>query len=40
MGGISVKGRNVNNIMYADDAVLLADSVEKLQALVNRIQEN
>ena len=36
IGGIeafSIGGRNVNNIRYADDTVLLADSVEKLQAL-------
>lgn len=33
------RGRNINNIRYADDTVLLADSEEKLQALVDRMQE-
>lgn len=37
MDGILIGGRNVNNIRYADDTVLLADTEEKLQALVNRI---
>lgn len=39
MDGILIGDRNVNNIRYRDDTVLLADLEEKLQALVNRIQE-
>lgn len=39
MDGILIGGRNVNNIRYRDDTVLLDDLEEKLQALVNRIQE-
>ena len=36
LDGISVGGRNVNNIRFADDTVLIADSEEKkLQALVS-----
>ncbi len=30
MDGISIGARNVNNIRYADDSVLLADPEEKL----------
>ena len=40
MEGISIGGRNINNIRYADDTVLLADSEEKLQALVDGMQES
>ena len=32
--GIRVGGKNINNIRYADDTVLMADSEEKLKALV------
>ena len=37
--GIKVGGHNINNIRYADDTVLVADTEEKLQRLVNRLQE-
>lgn len=33
--GISIGGRNITNIRYADDTVLLADSEERLQYLLN-----
>ena len=32
--GISVERKNLNNVRYADDTVLVADSMEKLQRLV------
>ena len=35
--GIKVNGELINNIRYADDTVLLADSLEGLQELVNRV---
>ena len=35
--GIKFGGRNVNNIRYADDTVLLADSAEKLESLVGEL---
>ena len=35
--GIRVGGGNVNNIRYADDTVLLADSAEKLESLVGAL---
>ena len=37
--GIKVRGRNMNNLRYADDTVLIADSAEKLPVLVNRLIE-
>ena len=41
-GGFSIGGRNVNNVRYANLIVLIADLVQKLQALfdvVNRTSE-
>ena len=37
--GISIGGRNVSNIRYADDTVLIADSEKKLQALMNKLKD-
>ena len=37
MEGLKVGGVNINNIRYADDTVLIADSEEKLQNLVNAV---
>lgn len=37
--GVRIGGRNVTNTRYADDTVLLADSEEKLQRLVDEVQE-
>ena len=36
--GIRVGGVNVNNIRYADDTVLIADTQEKLQELVSALE--
>ena len=36
-GGLKVGGRSVNNIRYADDTVLIADSEEKLLSLLQRV---
>ena len=30
--GIKIAGRNINNLKYADDTTLMADSEEKLKA--------
>ena len=38
MNEISIWERKLNNIQYADDTVLLADSKNKLEALVNNCQ--
>ena len=35
VAGINVGGKNINNLRYADDTALVADSQEKLQSLVN-----
>ena len=39
LDGIKIGGRNVNNIRYADDMVLIADSEEKLQSLVTNLHD-
>ena len=33
--GMKVGGMNINNIRYADDMVVIADTEEKLQGLVD-----
>ncbi len=35
--GVVINGQNINNIRYADDTVLIADSEEQLQALLNAV---
>jgi len=35
MEGIKVNGKTINNIRYADDAALIADSESKLQNIVD-----
>ena len=37
MEGFRVGGCNINNVRYADDTVLIADSAEKLQRLIDRV---
>ena len=37
MEGISIGGVNINNIRYADDTVIITDSAEKLQLLVETV---
>ena len=32
--GIKIAGRNVNNLRYADDTTLMAESVEELKSLL------
>ena len=39
MEGLKIGGHNINNIRYADDTVLTADSEEKLQELLNIVVE-
>ena len=40
LDGIKFGGRNINNIRYADDTVLIADSEEKLQILVEALVQS
>ena len=37
--GISVAGRNINNLRYADDTTLMAENKEKLKSLLMEVKE-
>ena len=37
--GIKTAGRNINNLRYADDIILMAESEEKLKSLLMRVKE-
>ena len=37
--GVSVGGRHISNLRYADDTVLLAESEEKLQSLLDAVED-
>ena len=37
--GIKIAGRNTNNLRYAVDTTLIAESEEKLKSLLMRVQE-
>ena len=37
--GIRITGRNINNIRYADDTTLMAESKEKLKSLWMKVKE-
>ncbi|GFR92272.1 zinc finger protein 33B [Elysia marginata] len=37
--GILINSVNINNIRYADDTVILAESEEQLQAMLDRIAD-
>ena len=37
--GIKIAGRNINNLRYADDTTLLAESAEKLKSLLRKVKE-
>ena len=37
--GINIAGRNTNNLRYADDITLMADSEEELKSLLNKVEE-
>ena len=37
--GIKVAGRNINNLRYADDTTLMAESEKKLESLVMKVKE-
>ena len=38
--GIKIGSRNINNIRYADDTVLIADTESKLQRLIGALMWN
>ena len=37
--GIKIAGRNINNLRYADDTTLMAESEEELEPLAERERE-
>ena len=37
--GIKVAGRNINNLRYADDTTLMAESKEELKSLLIKVKE-
>ena len=37
--GIKTGGRNINNLRYADDTTLMAESEEELKSLLMRVKE-
>ena len=37
--GIKISGRNINNLSYADDTTLMAESEEELKSLLMKVKE-
>ena len=37
--GIKIAGRNINNLTYADDTTLMAESEEELKSLLMKVKE-
>ena len=37
--GIKISGRNINNLRYADDTSLMAESEEELKSLLMKVKE-
>ena len=38
--GIKIAGKNINNLRYADDTSLMADSKEELKSLLMKVKED
>ena len=38
--GIKTAGRNINNLRYADDTTLMAESEEELKSLLMKVKED
>ena len=38
--GIKIAGRNINNLRYADDTTLMAESREELNSLLMKVKES
>ena len=36
---IKIAGRNINNLRYADDTTIMAESVEELKSLLMKVKE-
>ena len=37
--GIKIAGRNINNLRYADDTTLMAESEDELKSLLTKVKE-
>ena len=37
--GIKIAGRNINNLRYADDTTLMAESEEELKSLLMKVKK-
>ena len=37
--GIKIAGRNINNLIYADDSTLMKESEEELKSLLMKVKE-
>ena len=37
--GIKIAGRNINNLRYADDTTIMAESEEELKSLLMKVKE-
>ena len=37
--GIKISGRNIKNLRYADDTILMAESAEELKSLLRKVKE-
>ena len=37
--GIKIAGRNINNLRYADDTTLMAESEKELKSLLSKVKE-
>ena len=38
--GIKIAGRNINNLRYADDTTLMAETKEELKSLLMKVKES
>ena len=37
--GIKISGRNINNLRYADDTILMGESEEEIKSLLMKVKE-
>ena len=37
--GINIAGRNINNLIYADDTILMGESKEEVKSLMVKVKE-
>ena len=39
LAGVKIAGRNINNLVYADDTTLMEESEEELKSLLRKVKE-